>query len=400
MKCLIIGGGPSGLAAGIEVLKESQERGKFCECIIFEKDRTHQKPCGGLITPKTSKLLIYLGAPTEIFNICDEVEVKYKNLDFSYATSEDFYTCSRSNLLFYLIKKFINLGGKIIWGKVTNVDVEKKCVFTEKGVFQYDYVIFANGYMQQRYKKSVEDKKISIGVSSVIPASKIKINQNTNRVCIWFLKELEGYCWSFPLPNSTYNVGFAGKISVFPKNNYTIVKEKFNKILGTNSIKYRGCYLPIDDIMQSNDLVEIESGIYRIGESGGYFDRLTGEGVYFALLTGILAARHLCGNLVTNEYYKARKIIRRLCKGSCFTRKFLYRKWIVLDILLRIAPSTKKLDRHMTDNLILKYRYGYYSAYLSPIFCYSNFMLPFNIQRKLDLIIGNKEVRWNEEKNL
>ena len=57
MRCIIIGAGPAGLSAGIQLLLDT----KTIECIIIEKNLSHQKPCGGLITPKSKELLSQLG---------------------------------------------------------------------------------------------------------------------------------------------------------------------------------------------------------------------------------------------------------------------------------------------------------------------------------------------------
>lgn len=393
MRCVIIGAGPSGLAAGIKILKESQEKAVCCECIIIEKDIHQNKPCGGLITPKAKDLLLHLEISTSFLHCCNEIEVEYKNMGFAYHTTESFYTCHRSDLIFRLTQKYKSLGGKIIWNKVISVEPQFKRIKTEADIFYYDFLVLASGY-RFNWDTSIDDQhcsqKISIGVSSIIkPSQELK---NNHSIHIWFLKELEGYCWRFPLSDNSLNIGFAGRFTRYPQNEFSKIKEEFSAYLGIGSVKYQGRFLPIDSKIPVGLLMqkELTARIYRVGEAGGYFDSLTGEGVYFALLTGILAARHITGMMTTSEYLQAQKIVTKLCKGSSFTRNLLYKKWLLLPALLHIAQLTKALDAYMTENLILRYKYDYYTAYLSPFFCYTNQGSPFKTQEMLDMLIDEK----------
>lgn len=390
MRYIIIGAGPSGLATGIQILKETQKQLINCECLVFEQNRLRQKPCGGLITPKAKNLLFQLGISTNTLYSCNHIEVNYKHITFDYSTDSQFYICQRSDLLSLLTNRYTSLGGKIIWDKVISIDSKRNCINTNTGEFFYDFLIIAHGYNRQKYKKHTDDKicskKVSIGVNSIVALSP-KLDM-PHQVDIFFLKDLEGYGWRFPLSNGMFNVGFAGKIL---KGNFLRIKKEFNQILGIDLVKYQGCLIPIDCRISSNISEELNKNIYRVGEAGGYFDSFTGEGIYFALLTGILAASHIVGAISTYRYVEIKKIISKLCKGSTFTRKLLYKQWILLPALLRIGQLTKKLDAHMTDNLILRYKYDYFTAYLSPLFCYLNKRFPFDIQKTLDSIIRNRD---------
>lgn len=394
MKCIIIGAGPSGLAAGIQLLLETQKQKATCECIIFEKDPLQAKPCGGLITPKSKEILNQLDIPTSILHPCSNVTVEYKGASFSYPTTESFFICNRSDLICELNKKYLSLGGKLVWEEVIDIKSNMQQVSTINGVYNYDILIIASGYQKNDYSPSYrrisQRSKVSIGLSAIIPPH--PPIPNDNKIRIWFTKALEGYCWCFPLPNGNLNVGFAGKISKAPQNDFLFIREQFNDILQIESVPYRGRILPIDDYEYlANNATETKDKVYRIGEAGGYFDSLTGEGVYFALYTGILTAKYITGVVGANDYQKARKLIARICKGSSFTRRLLFGKWLVLPVLLSIARITKKLDTHMTENLILRYQYDYYSAFLSPLFCYTNQTPPFNNQRILDYILQNSK---------
>ncbi len=394
MKCIIIGAGPSGLAAGIQLLLETQKQKANCECTVFEKDPLQAKPCGGLITPKSKKILNQLDIPANILHPCSNVTIEYNGASFSYPTTESFFICNRSDLVCELNKKYLSLGGKIVWKEVIDINSDIQQVSTNNGVYNYDILIIASGYkksdLSASYRKSSRHSKVSMGLSAIIPPQ--SLTPNDNKIRIWFTRALEGYGWCFPLSDGSFNVGFAGKFSRASQNNFLLIRKQFNSVLHIESVPYCGRILPIDDYEHlANHSAEIKDKVYRIGEAGGYFDSLTGEGVYFALYTGILTAKYIAGVIETNDYQKANKLIAKICKGSSFTRRLLFGKWLVLPMLLSIAKIAKKLDTHMTDNLILQYQYDYYSAFLSPLFCYTNHIPPFNNQRILDNIFQNSK---------
>ena len=396
MRCVIIGAGPAGLSAGIQLLLET----KTIECIIIEKNPSPQKPCGGLITPKSKELLSQLGISLGFLKKCKKISVSYKNVNFDYTTSEHFYTCQRDELIQELIKRFIALGGQIVFDKFEINDYEREQVICQKQAYKYDYLILANGYSKKFSdisNKPVFPKKYSFGVNSVITNKNNSISNQ--KIQIIFLKELEGYCWCFPLPNRKMNIGFAGKLKRYPHSDYLFIKQKLDEHLGIDITNYKGRFLPIDEFRHIRKHFDDPNNIYRIGEAGGYFDSLTGEGIYFALFTGILASKHISKIISSQDFQNATKIVSKICNGSTFTRKLLFRKWIIIPLLLHLAKHTPKLDIHLTDKLILKYQYNYYSAFLSPLFCYTNRCSPYNIQNTLDDYINtNKEDKMAQKK--
>lgn len=86
MRYVIVGAGPAGLATGIQVLLETHNTSKVCECVIVEKDITKPKPCGGLLTPKSHKLLQHLGINLDFLTCHNSVNVGYNEQTFSYST--------------------------------------------------------------------------------------------------------------------------------------------------------------------------------------------------------------------------------------------------------------------------------------------------------------------------
>lgn len=387
MKCIIIGGGPAGLSAGIQLLDSARQSGEKISCVIIEKNIYGRKACGGLITPKSKRLLYLLGINADPKTVCNEVEVHYEKGMFAYTTKSPFYIIAREKLMKALFERFRMLGGTVVYSQAKRYDPMRKCVFAGKHVFYYDKLIIACGNHTFPSSTLVADanhhEKKSFGVSAIVTEQN-KCNVDS-KIRIWFLKSLKGYAWSFPLGNGRSNIGFAGAFCSL--ENYSVVKNEFERKIGYPMKNIQGATFPLS-FFPSKSGIEIRPNIFVIGEAGNFFDSLSGEGVYLALYTGILTSQYILGKIRPREFLYAQSKLYEICKGSCCTQKLLFSNHIVLPKLLWAAKYLKKLDSYLTDNLLLEYKYGYYSAYCSPFFCYSHFAIPFSKQKILDKIVG------------
>lgn len=386
IRYVIIGGGPAGFSAGIQLLNAARYSGQKINCIIFEKNMQGTKACGGLITPKSKHLLDILGINIDMGEAYNEVDVHYAKLNFNYCTTSPFYIIERRKLEDALFKRFCELGGTVIHLRVRMYDPVGKCVFTNGQIFLYDKLIIACGNRKLPSSISMGMReccpKNALGVSAVVrEQANVKYGGSIH---IWFLKDLKGYCWIFPLGSGYCNIGFAGMIE--SPENYRIVKEEFGKDIGLSLSSLRGATFPLGYFPDKHG-IEAYTDVFIIGEAGKFFDSVSGEGIYFALYTGMLIANYISQRLSRREFLYAESKLRGICRGSCFTQKLLFSNWIVLPTLLHIAKHLKKLDAHLTDNLLLEYKYGYYSAYCSPLICYFHCAMPFNEQKSLDKVL-------------
>ena len=400
MRYVIIGGGPAGFSAGIQLLSAAHHSGKKIDCTIFEKSAGVEKACGGLITPKSKHLLDLLGVNLNIGKAHNEVDVHYEEVNFTYSVKSSFYVVERKELTKALYDRFCALGGTVICSRVKKYDSVEKCVFTNGKRVGYDKLIVACGNREPPSGSSAAKRECrgrnALGISTIVrDQANVK---NDGKIHIWFLKRLKGYCWSFPLRDGYNNIGFAGMID--SPDDYRINKKKFEEIIGFPLISPRGATFPLGYYPDKCG-IEIYTDVFVIGEAGKFFDSVSGEGIYFALYTGVLTANYISQGVTRREFAHAESKLREICRGSCFTQKFLFSNRIVLPALLHAAMYLKKLDAHLTDNLLLEYKYGYYSAYCSPLICYFHCAIPFNKQKYLNKILeesyGKEEQKENKQ---
>lgn len=172
MRYVIIGGGPAGFSAGIQLLSAAHHSGKKIDCTIFEKSAGVEKACGGLITPKSKHLLDLLGVNLNIGKAHNEVDVHYEEVNFTYSVKSSFYVVERKELTKALYDRFCALGGTVICSRVKKYDSVEKCVFTNGKRVGYDKLIVACGNREPPSGSSAAKRECrgrnALGISTIV----------------------------------------------------------------------------------------------------------------------------------------------------------------------------------------------------------------------------------------
>ncbi len=140
----IIGGGISGLALGCTLRKYG------IKTVIFEKEpNLHNEGAGISISPNGLIALEYLDLKNELEKNSyksSRAILKYNNSPLLEMDSQ-VYTMNRRNLISVLYKKYIDLGGEILFDyELKDIDIEKKeCLFTNSSSYKIKHVIASDG---------------------------------------------------------------------------------------------------------------------------------------------------------------------------------------------------------------------------------------------------------------
>ncbi len=297
--CIIVGGGISGLTFGLQSLKKNKK------VLIIEKRnlKTTDKLCGGLLTKKSYDLL------SQIINIQDlkithHNTVKVHNDEQIISLKVDIYTLNRSDLDNYLLSLYKERGGKILEKtSYDNLDIAKNVITINNHKYKYDYLVVADGV------NSSIRKKIAGRPQRKHFALEIK-NRSPKDLEVFFNKQFKGYSWIIPNhKNSMIGLG-----EVTGKDNILGEFQKYLKELNIASDNIRGAYLPSGD-----DFFFCYNNVYFIGDAAGLASYLTGEGIYYALLSAYILSENL------NEHYpkKMRKYLIDL-RIAKFYSHFVY----------------------------------------------------------------------------
>lgn len=284
---IVIGGGPAGAGASYELAKNN------VKTLIIEKS-TYPKPklCAGCISRRS----ISLFPNFNIKNIITGGILGYKGKKFIKKQSNDYCAVivDREEFDHFLISKATEQGANLLEG--TKVKYIEKMptyykVFTDKGIFEADYVVGADGYNScvrkfLNCKNNFRDFFISMEVK--IPKDIFSdFPQDSVLIDIGVVKR--GYGWYFP-QGEFVNVGIA---TAYKEDLLNIFKEytKNHKYFPVDVSKYRikSWFIPFNK--GSNRLRLGQERVFLCGDAADLVDPLLGEGIRYAYLSGTLCGR-------------------------------------------------------------------------------------------------------------
>lgn len=357
---LIIGAGPSGLSAGLKL----QESGVDC-CIIERAIYPRFKLCGGLLTQKTIDLISELNIGR--FN-SDLIKFKTNkvNIDnkdkrvLSFENGIPFILVDRVEFDNYLFEKYKQKGGKIVEGVFPiKFDSSSQSVFLSNGE-QISYGILVGADGVKGFTSNFvgnNDLPMAFGVEVSIPTNSLVQGLQAIILDIGYLPN--GYVWIFPKGVNT-TIGLACS---YRKNiDYVGLLKKYISDRTYVGIEYevKGAFLPYGE--HRSKIIQKDSKLFLVGDAAGLTDCITGEGLYFAIKSGILVANAIIDNNLKNidsickEYKKeCGELISLINRSNKIMNLFYRTKPLALEIL-RKQPN---LASFICDHQVSQYDYNF-----------------------------------------
>lgn len=334
---IVAGAGPGGSTAA-----------RFCasaglKTLIIEKEQLPRyKPCGGCLSVKTAHLLG--------FDLSPVIENTVYGAKFTYCFKNPFFIKSEEPIALMvrrdrfdqlLVNKALENGAAKLEGeKVTRAEEKGNGVEVElaKGErIRCEYLIGADG------ARSVVAKSFSyfktkgpgdgIGLECEIPfESTINFpKEDLHMMHFDFGRVPNGYGWVFP-KGKWLSIGVGG---IFGRRGRKTPRQHFNDIIkGLNFIQGSriGKVLghPIPSFYSGEQSVS-QGKVFLVGDAAHLVDPLTGEGIYYALRSGILAAEAIVrskgnGRDASAYYQRAvKELLFEDLKSAHNVSQFIYR---------------------------------------------------------------------------
>ena len=360
---IVVGGGPAGLTSAYQLNKYG-----FNVLLVDKNTFPRPKLCAGLLTKKTRKLVNDIFSVTtsdlkekEVVDFCsDYYQIYFKDkLIYENEMEDAFYYVHRrvyDNFLFNLVK---NTGVKIKEGtEVRDIDLFDSKVITKNGnEFKAEYIIGADGANSVIRKKIIakrddikfEDfkKNMAVSLEAIVPRSELKLDFDHPILYYGILNW--GYGWIFPRKDSLV-IGIAG-LKKDNKNFKDIFKEYLDLIgIKNKDINYTGWQLPYGNFLKE----PFYNNTLLVGDAAGLVEPLTGEGIYYAHHSGLLAAKAINKaenynrNLIST-YKKSldEEILLRLDRFKKLSKFFYGQPAFMQKFLLSLA--TKTAGNYLTD---------------------------------------------------
>lgn len=284
---IIAGAGPAGSAAARTAAKLG------LNALIIEKDSfPRYKPCGGALSERAISYLDF-ELPKDI---CERnitgARVHFKDNVVEVHKGYRLTTLvTRSAFDHLMLRKAEDAGAQVIMGSKVNGYEEKDDhieVSTKSGIYSSRFLVISSG-CQDSLKERIRgrDKRDQYGVCMVteIPEKDDKIDERLHDILdIHFGVAAMGYGWIFP-HRGYYSVGIGGIAS-----RLSHPRETMKAFLRSNGFSgdYRlhGHLIPFDGMGRRT----AGSRALLAGDSAGFVDAFTGEGIAYAIRSGQIAS--------------------------------------------------------------------------------------------------------------
>ncbi len=284
---VIIGGGPAGAVAGMELARANQS------VLILQSDLYFKKPCGGgLRMDAFDEFDLNRSSITRIVN---EIVMQSNKVSVEFDISQSpLAIVDRVKFDRGLRDAAGKAGATIVQSKVTDIrtDAEKVYIETKDKIFESRYAIAADGVGSVvRKKMGLED--VPRVLTHYIDTSDLE----TDKCYFYFDTKLSrgAYGWRFPYADSGTD---AGVVSCDGSRSY--IDNLVKKLDLRESIdKIRGYYIP-----QWKRIALYSERVFYVGDAAGLVLPFTYEGIYYAMKSGKIAAKVISDGVDPYEYEK------------------------------------------------------------------------------------------------
>jgi flavin-dependent dehydrogenase len=193
--------------------------------------------------------------------------------------------------------------------------------------------------------KTLPPQSLAVGLQIDVPRARCPVLAGLHSARIFFGYLRLGWGWAFP-KGAEISVGLGG----IPGTKEDVVAV-FRRLLddcgvpGARSIKVRGAKLPNEAYLHS----PASGNIFLCGDAAGFAEPLTGEGIHYAVLSGVLCAESiLAGGDCAGRYNAAcRAEITPLFDQARLARNLLFREPFRSLAIRRFRSGTGAMQRFL-----------------------------------------------------
>ncbi|MFC2155267.1 geranylgeranyl reductase family protein [Acidobacteriota bacterium] len=371
----VVGGGPVGAATAYYAAKAG------LKTILFEKEAyPRDKLCGGALSPRCLPLLgqnvlkaincsieeIRLFAP---FYRC----FNYKRSDGNFVIRKEFDQVIARDAEKAGTKVLDSCPVKAVKSLSSSGEYE---IQTGKGTFRATYVVLATGVREKAFlktlgfphKKEKDYMAITVESETTIDNTILKKVGFSNKIlAIFFGAVPNGYGWYF-VKEGYVNIGIGATAILLKKTGARKAYHRFVKNLKTNGFlpenlelaKERAFPLPF----KRTTAQSVSGKVLRVGDSAGFVSPVSGEGLYYGLKGGQLAAeaiaRHRHQGVPLTSYQESweKAFGRDLNKYGYFLREAVYKSAGRMELAVTLGRHDSKMALLLTRMLYGEITYG------------------------------------------
>jgi len=279
----IVGGGPAGSLCGERLANAGFQVTIFDERLIWEK------PCGGGLTYKaieTYPFLLDSPQPKKLIRTAELISSRGHRARFE--MSHPIVIYSRKVLNGLLLDRAVAAGCTAICSRVTKVNTDAPQVrITASGEERVsDFVVLAAGARNRLLPETTAlgagDLEVTLGYFVPTEEDIIKVK---------FLKQFEGYLWSFPRADHL-SVGICAKMGQSSTQQLRRHLDEFirEEHLSLDGARFYSHVLPSPEAKTLRARRIVGKNWAMAGDAAACVDPITGEGLFYAMRSGDLLA--------------------------------------------------------------------------------------------------------------
>jgi len=348
----IVGAGPAGSVCAKELAKAG------VDVVLFDHSHPREKPCGGAIP---ARIFQDFKIPKSII----ERDIHYIIVGDDKGNYAKIYqkrggiTVLRKKFDHYWLKEAIKNGAKFYDERVNQVIKKDKWILTtNKRKIKADILIGADGansVVRRAVHFPIPKEHLSQGVCYQIRHSRRHLKDKfEDAIELHFIGKpyLEfGYFWIFPKLD-VVNVGLGSKLGVPALRNtldtFLREHERAKKINLKGKTEVYAHLIPSATSSKFFNLPTTGEKWMLIGDAAGHVNPITGEGIFYAMTDGKLAAKaYLEGDISLFEKYWRKNYGSDMYIGARL-KKFVY-KQAVITRLIKAASKDKVINSILGD---------------------------------------------------
>jgi len=334
---IVVGAGPAGSSAARGAAKAG------LNVLVLEKEPfPRYKPCGGALSDRAISLLDF-PLPEELWErTITGARVHFRDRVIEGNKGYRLSTLvTRSKFDNFLLQKAQEAGCNLVTQKVEGYHAKEDHVEvqTKRKKYNSQFLIISSG-CQSRLKDDVQGRaaRDQYGVSIVteIEEDDKKIEERLHSSLDFYFDVAEtGYGWIFP-HKGYYSVGIFGQASRLSNPKGTMLSF-LNRLRLQGKCKLHGHMIPLGGI----DRRIAGDRILLAGDSAGFVDPFTGEGIYYAIRSGQIAAQAI----LDQDPADVAGIYEKNCRKD-FGEELGYALWMAQNLDERRNPFLNELTQN------------------------------------------------------
>ncbi len=338
----VLGGGPAGAFAA------EQLAARGLEVQVFDEKLAWEKPCGGGLTYKAYSHYPFLAQnPTPKRTISEMLVVGPTAGEVRLKLGDPLVIYSRLDLNRLLLERAAAAGAQLERTRVLSIERQGSGwqVRTNSGTAVADFCIVATGA-----RNGLREAGAVFGPSDVMSAMGYYVPGEQPHIEIRFLPRLEGYIWVFPRCGHV-SVGICGKGEAAATLRGRLESFMSERGIGRSEARFYSHLLPSLSPRSWRQNRIAGDGWMAVGDAAGLVDPITGEGLYYAIRSGDLAAHVLLADAApADRAVRYRKLVAEdfgadLELGSRLARRFYMGRFLGGGVTDRMVQFARRSER-------------------------------------------------------